>query len=255
MSGTLPLVRATAQALYPVTRSVEFLTDVAIAVNFSEQRSKTRPPLTRLVCPYAKMNATDLTAIRNFLESQKGPYDTTWSITLGSTTYAHMVSEDDTFEAVEAAGNPLHYSFSIRARQTQNAGYTCGSPGAAFPALANGLRSQLPYTQIRRYAVLKNDNQRSGTAYRWTWFGGGLSGFPTASLHGWELSYPVLSDADLATLETHFRDQWGRWSSFTFRDPESGTDYPKCRYDHDVLQITHKDYGVNSVTLRVMETN
>ncbi len=255
MAGTLPLVRVSAQALYPVTRRVEFLTDVATAVNYTEQRSKTRPPLTRFVFPYAKVSAADLTSIRNFLESQKGPFDTTWSVTLGATTYSHLMSEDDSFSAVEADGSQTAYSFTLRARQTQNAGYTCGSPGAAFPTLANGLRTQLPYTQIRQYAVTRNINPRSGTAYTWTWFGGGLTGFPTGSLHGWVLSYPVLSDADLATLETHFRNQWGMWSSFTFRDPETSTDYTKSRYADDAFEVVHQSPNINSVTLRVMETN
>lgn len=255
MAGSLPLVRVSAQALYPVTRRVEFLTDVAFNGDFSEQRAKMRPPLTRFVFPYTSMKAADLTGVRNFLESQKGPFDATWSVTLGSTTYSNLVSEDDTFEAIEQAGSPLHYGFTLRARQTQNAGNTAGSAGAAFPALANGLRTQLPYSQIRRYAVMKNDNPLSGTAYRWTWLGGGLTGFPTGSLRGWVLSFPVLSDADLATIETHFRNQWGRWSSFTFRDPESGTDYTKCRYDQDVLDIVHQQTNVNVLTLRVMETN
>lgn len=255
MAGTLPLVRVSAQALYPVTRTVSFLTDVATALNRAEQRAKTRPPLTRFIFPYTKVSAADLTSIRNFLESQKGPYDTTWSVTLGSTTYSHLMSEDETFSAVEAADFQTAYSFSLRARQTQNPGYTCGSPGAAFPALANGLRTQLPYTQIRRYAVTRNINARTGTAYTWTWFGGGLTGFPTGSLRGWELSYPVLSDADLATLETHFRNQWGMWSAFTFRDPETAVDYPKCRYAHDDLEVVHQQMGISSLTLRVVETN
>ena len=69
------------------------------------------------------------------------------------------------------------------------------------------------------------------------------------------LSFPVLSDADLSTIETHFRNNWGRYGTFTFRDPESGTDYTKCRYDQDVLEIVHSQPNVNSLTLRVMETN
>jgi len=255
MAGTLPLVRVSAQALYPVTRRVEFLTDVAIATDFTEQRSKARPPLTRFVFPYTQINATDLATMRSFLESQKGPFDTSWSVTLGATTYSNLVLEDDAFSATEAASTQTTYSFTLRARQVKNPGYTCGSPGAAFPALANGLRTQLPYTQLRRYAVMKNDNPLSGNAFRWTWFGGGLTGFPTGSLHGWVLSFPVLSDADLSTIETHFRNNWGRYGTFTFRDPESGTDYTKCRYDQDALEIVHSQPNVNSLTLRVMETN
>lgn len=255
MAGSLPNVRVSAQALYPVTRRVEFLTDVAIAIDSTEQRSKTRPPLTRFVFPYTRLSSSDMGTIRTFFESQKGSFDSTWSVTLGSTTYSNLALEDDSFEAVEAAQTQTTYAFTLKARQVKNPGYTCGSPGAAFPTLANGLRTQLPYSQIRRFSVMKSVSPTTGLQYAFTWFGASLTGFPSGALHGWQLSFPVLSDADLSTLETHFRNQWGRWSSFTFRDPETGTDYPKCRYDQDVFEVTHQQPNVNSLTLRVMETN
>ncbi len=255
MAGSLPNVRVSAQALYPVTRRVEFLTDVAIATDFTEQRAKLRPPLTRFVFPYSRISATDMASIRNFLESQKGPFDTTWSVTLGTTTYNGLTLEDDTFEVLEQAQTKTTYGFTLRCRQTQNPGQTAGSAGGSFPALSAGVNCQLPYTQIRRYAVLRNDNPTSGTRYSWTWFGGGLSGFPGGSLHGWVLQFPVLSDADLATLETFYRNQWGRWSTFMFQDPESHTSFSKCRFDDDALEIVHQQPNVSSLTLKILETN
>jgi hypothetical protein len=255
MAGTLPTVRGTAQALYPVTRRIEFLTDVAIALNYTEQRSKLRPPLTRFVFPYSRMTATDMASVRSFLESQKGQFDTSWSVTLGATTYNHLTLEDSVFEVLEQAETKTTYGFTLRCRQTQNPGQTAGSPGGTFPTLSAGVTCQLPYTQIRRYSVLLNDNPTSGNRYTWTWFGGGLSGFPTGSLHGWTLAYQVLSDADLATLETFYRNQWGRWSSFTFVDPETNISYSKCRFDDDALEISHQQPNVSSLTLKILETN
>lgn len=254
MSGSLPTVRGGVQALCPVTRRVEFATDVAIALNATEQRFKRRPPLTRFILPYTRMNATDTAAMKAFFESQKGTFDSTWTFTLGATTYSHLTFEDSTFVAREDDATRTTYSFTLRARQTQNAGQTAGLAGAAFPTLANGATAMLPFQQLRRFAVLLNDNP-NGIRYSWVWYGGGLSGFPTRSLRGFELSFPVLTDADLATIEAHFRNQWGRWSSFSFTDPDDSTTYTKCRYDDDAIEIVNNGPNQNSLTLRILETN
>ena len=254
MAGTLPTVRGGVQCLCPVTRRVEFLTDVAIGLNGTEQRAKRRPPLTRFVLPYSRMNATDTAAMKAFFESQKGTFDSTWSFTLGATTYTHLTLEDDTFTAREEDATRTTYAFTLRARQTQNAGQTAGSAGAAFPTLANGLRAMLPYQQVRRFAVLLNDNV-TGMRFSYSWFAASLSGFPTRSLRGWELAYPILTDADLATIEGHYRNQWGRWNAFSFTDPDDATVYTKCRYDLDALEIVNNGPNLNAITLRILETN
>jgi hypothetical protein len=254
VAGSLPTVRGGVQCLYPVTRRVEFLTDVAIALDSTEQRFKRRPALTTFELPYRRITLADTNTMRAFFASQKGTFDSTWDFTLGSTTYSAMTFLDPDFAAREEADAPTYYSFTLRARQTQNTGQTAGSPGAAFPALSSGLRAQLPYTTIRRASVMVNDNPM-GPRYAWTWFGGSLSGFPTGLLHGWELTFPVLTDADLSTIETHFRNQWGRWSGFSFTDPDDSTTYTKCRYDQDVLAVSHDAFNQSSLTLRIIETN
>ena len=256
MAGTLPLVRGTAQALYPVTRRVEFLTDVAIALNSSEQRFKRRPPLTRFLLPYSRINATDMQAFRAFHATQKGTFDSTWSFTLGTTTYSHLTFEDDTFTAEETDAWPLEYNFTLRARQTINPGQTAGVAGGSFPALANGAAAQLPFSRADRFAVLKNDNP-TGPRYAWIWLNGegDLTGFPSAALHGWTLTYPLITDAELTTLETFFRNQWGRWAQFPFTDPDTLVTYSKCRFDTDVMEIRHNAPNQNSCTLSILETN
>jgi hypothetical protein len=254
MSGSLPFVRGTAQALYPVTRRVEFMTDVAMALNSTEQRFKKRPPLTRFVLPYSRITATDTASFRSFFNSQKGTFDSTWTFTLGTTTYIGMTFEDDTFTASQTWDSPIEYAFTLRARQTQNPGQTAGSSGGSYPTLANGTTTQFPYSRIDRFQVLLNDNP-IGPRYSWTWFENGLTGFPTTGLRAWTLGYPLLSDADLITLETFYRSQWGCWGAFTFTDPDDHTVHSKCRFQDDVLQIVHNAPNQNALTLRIMETN
>jgi hypothetical protein len=260
MSGTLPFARSSgdgsgAQALYPVTRRIEFSTDVAIALNQTEQRFKRRPPLTRFVLPYNRVNRTDMLAFRSFHASQRGTFDATWGFTLGATLYSNLTFEDDTFIATEEDVTRTHYSFTLKARQTKNATATAGDYGGTFPTLANGAMTQFPYIQTRRFAVLVNDNPACGIRYTWTWFGAGLTGFPTGALWGWQLGFPNISDADLLTLETFFRAQWGRWGTFTMVDPEDASSHTKCRFDQDVMDIVHMAPNQNSCTLNILETN
>src|SRR5215831_18422814 len=153
MSGTLPLVRSSGdgpgtQALYPVTRRVEFLTDVLIHLNGTEERRKKRPPLTRFILPYSKINHADMVTMRNFHASQKGTFDSTWSFTLGSKTYNGLTFEDAAFQAREDDDTRTNYSFTLRARQIKNPGQTAGSIGGTFPTLGNGAPCEFPYSQI-----------------------------------------------------------------------------------------------------------
>jgi hypothetical protein len=64
-----------------------------------------------------------------------------------------------------------------------------------------------------------------------------------------------VADADLATLETFYRNQWGRWGQFTYNDPDDSTSHPKCRFDNDVLVIQHNAPNQSSLTLTILETN
>ncbi len=319
MSGLLPLVRnSLASCLYPITRRVEFSTNIAMALNATEQRARRRPPLTRLLLPYTLINVTERNAIMAFIESQKGPFDSSWSVCIGkvtsggsasgggftidngtmadsdvgadivsstgtlvgritsmtgpdTATYSgagsasgtvlwgyfvpYLTMEDMDFQAVESSPNPNLYAFSLKARQTKNPGCTAAASGGAFPTFSAGVSAQLPYTLIRRYSVLISDNAISGTRYAWTWFGGGLSGFPTGSLHGWQLSFPMLPDVDLRLLEDHVRAQWGSYASFPFVDPETSTSYPHCRYSDDTFEVKHEQFNQNSVTVRIQEFN
>ena len=251
MAGTLPTVRGGVQALCPVTRRVEFLTDVAINLNGTEQRAKRRPALTRFVLPYTRISAAETAAMRTFFEAQKGTWDSTWSFTLGATAYAHLTFEDDTFTMREDPSWPGCYAFTLRARQTMNPGMAAGAAGAAFPTLSRGNTAMLPYQQMRRFAVTVNDNPM-GPRYACAWVG--LTGFPAGALHAWELAYSVLTDADAATLEAHFRNQWGRWARFSLTDPDDAAVYPKCRYDSDSLEIVNNGPNQNSLTLKILET-
>lgn len=324
MAGLLPLIFGVGTCQYPVTRRITFWTDVAIAADASEQRSKQRPPLTELVLPYERVNATDLTLFQNFFASQKGEFDTSWGMVLGrasldgaisngshnlvcaskpftsdvtgqqfvvsgagaaggllvttgtyvspsqvtlaaaaSTTVSgadtrwgiylpNMTLTDPQFSAREDDATRTTYSFTLRARQTKNPGQASGT-SSTFPTLANGATTEFPYLASRRFAVIVNDNP-VGVRYAWNLFDGTAS-FPSGALHGWEVSLVNGSNADLATWETFARNQYGRFGTFSFTDLDSAVTYSKCRLADDTVEIVHRDYQVNSLTLCILETN
>jgi hypothetical protein len=336
VAGLLPLVRtatgAGATCLYPVTRKVTFLTDVAMAQNCTEQRSRTRPPLVTLQLPYSRINATDMTSMRNFVASQKGQFDQTWgvviglasfgTISLGSPTHLsisapmfvnpdcvgqqvvvagagpagalfvstiasftdsqHVVTTDPASTAVSGADTRWgiyyphmtltdrnfqvserdyqQYDFVINARQTINPYVNTGTAGTNFPRLGNGAPAQFPYAQIDRYQVTLNDNQNVGIRYSWAWIGGGLTGFPSSALRGYELHGPALINPDLALWEAHFVANWGMWSGgttasgFSYVDPDNSTTYTGFRYDQDVMEISHANFNQNSTVLKIMQS-
>src|SRR5678815_3603321 len=253
MAGTFPLIRnGLGSALYGFTRRVVYNTIISQGANGTEQRAKGHAPLSSFVLPYTNLIPAEVTLIRSFFNSQKGQFDSTWSLTLGATTYTNLCFEDDDLSFNEQ--DSMLYSSTLRCRQTENPGVAIPAAASDFPSFDVGLVAQRPYTQIRRFYTLKNDNP-SGERYAYSLFGGGLAGFPTGALLGWTLEFPELSDANLLTLETFFRGKSGRYGSFNFTDPDNATRAANCRFGNDVLEIKHHDFQVSSTAVSIVQTN
>lgn len=71
-------------------------------------------------------------------------------------------------------------------------------------------------------------------------------------LHRWELSYPVLTAAEVTTLRTFFNTMGGAWDSFTFTDPDTTVAHTKCRFDGD-FELTHNADDTFSLRLTIQE--
>ena len=255
MAGSLPTVRSGAAALYPLTRHLEYLTVVQQYTAGNEMRWKKRAPLTRLVLQYIDLLAADKTSIEGFFNSQKGQFDTTWSVTLPapiSATYSNLSFEDDVIRFEER--KPRLYSTTLRVRQVQNRAFATPSVSAVFPAIVSGVKSQLPDVRIRKFVTSKND-MASGGRYVWDWYGGGLSGLPTGALMSWELNFPTIQDADVAILEQFFKSNNGRWRTFSFTDPDDASVHTKCRFAGDTFEVKYVGPAHNSVTLVIEEVN
>lgn len=83
MSGLLPKLHNTALCQFPITRQINFLSDVAQAINATEQRARVRPPLTTITLPFNRVPAADFANFQSFFDSQRGPYTNDWGVVVG----------------------------------------------------------------------------------------------------------------------------------------------------------------------------
>jgi hypothetical protein len=128
-----------------------------------------------------------------------------------------------------------------------------GSPSGAYPTLANGCISQLPYTQRVRFQTICS-KMAAGPKYTYAEFAGGLTNFPTAGLMAWTLDEPMLSDADANTKIAHFLANWGDVYPFQFTD-EDGTPYSNVFYASPQLVVTRRRVDQVAITTNLVQMN
>lgn len=120
---------------------------------------------------------------------------------------------------------------------------------ATYPTINGGVTTQRPFTRTRVHRTTVN-TMSTGKRYTYGWRATGLTGLPTRPLFVWELNYPVITPAEVETLEDFFRARAGRLEAFDFTDPEDGTTYPNCRFGMDAMEIRYE--GPNYCSTRVV---
>lgn len=99
----------------PLTRAVEFRTQVHRFRNGSEQRVAERGERARLVLTFTNLDGYDVSTLRDFWRSTKGAFDATWDITIDGVLYEGCAFEDDEFAATESKAE--RYSVALRVVQ------------------------------------------------------------------------------------------------------------------------------------------
>lgn len=250
MPATLPTVRGGAVALYPIVRTNQLPVQVQKMLNGTEQRFKRSAPLQSFELAYTGLPVADRDALKAFYASTKGAFDSTWSFTLDN-TYTTCTFLDDAFSSTER--QPTFYDVTLRFRQIVKGGTVAGV-GSSFPLTSTGATAQRPFTQIVQYRTVKNDIA-AGMRYSYSFYGSGLVGFPARGLMRWKLEFPSIADADMATLEAFFVAMNGRWQTFSFTDPDSGTVYSKVRFDQDAFSYRYVAKNQSATTILLAETN
>ncbi len=253
MSNILPSIRGgRTQIVYPFVRRVRFSTSLAIAANGTEQRAASRGvPLFEGTINWPNITKTERDSINTFFQTVRGSAQQ-WQMTVLGQTYLNLQFMQDVLQWKET--KPMLYSASANWRQLNNAGYTIPTPGSSVPTLASGAFTQLPYERDDRQLSTGN-NQPTGWSENYSWYGGGLSGFPTGSMRRWSVGGPNLSDADAVALENDFVGRLGMYGVVSLTDPEDSSVHPTCRYASDVLEITYSGYRQTQILALIEETN
>jgi hypothetical protein len=246
MPTAILVIRGGLQALYPYTQTISFDTCVKKNINGSEQRSARNNGLMKFELNWGALLEADKNTLKALFTTAKGQFEQDFTLTIGGVTYTNLSLDSDLFEASQAITlqNDVKLSFS----QVLSQSLSPGTAGTAFPGLSAGCVSQLPYTARKRFSSIVN-KMPSGPKFAFAQFGGGLTNFPTDGLMGYQVGGTTLSDADVATLSAHFIANYGRFSDFSFTDPNSGTTYTKTHYVSDQMVITANAPNRNSMSI------
>jgi hypothetical protein len=116
-------------------------------------------------------------------------------------------------------------------------------PGV-FPQLRTGAVAQYPWRcELETTTEVLQFLDGSEQAYQ----------LRSAPRRRWTIELTLLDDNEVATLRAFFRQQKGRWGTFSFNDPVSGATYDKCGFESDVFPQTQEGEGRNRVRLVVAE--
>ncbi|HEX4138368.1 MAG TPA: hypothetical protein VHY84_27405 [Bryobacteraceae bacterium] len=256
--SALPVIRGTSALLHPYKMTVLFRTVVGRFQNGAEQRSIADPGgLIQFDIPYSKLSQAQKNTLKSYVATARGGFDTTGSLVLGAITYTNLILDSDEFSSIES--KPAQYGASLKLSQVVTQNFSPGTPGLAFPTLANGSIGMLPFKQRQIWQTM-GAKVAAGPNYTTPEFGGGFTGYPSTGLMGWEIEERMLSDADAATLLAHFIANWGRAYSFPFTG-EDATTYSHANgngsphYSSDSLVFTHNGPDDTDVKIAIELTN
>lgn len=105
---------------------------------------------------------------------------------------------------------------------------------AAFPILRTGAIAQYPVTKALTFAT-RVYRFLDGTEQRYREY--------AAPVRRWVVRLNLLTDVEVAALDTFYLAQQGGAGTFEFTDPWDGTVYPNCFFDNDTLAFQALDEG------------
>jgi hypothetical protein len=235
----MPAYPSTPAWAYPLVRSLEFRTQIAIGQNGTEQRWALTPGEERWTISYPRLRLADRDVLLAFFDAAKGAYAGDIVFTFAGTPYV-VHFEEDRLRAVEAKQGRWNVTVSLR---TVTRAADVGALPADFPVLSTGARVQLPYTHEHGFETIsvRTEGARYSYAHR------------TAAARTWSAGGTVLTDAEAAAIWDMFRLARGRWASFAFTDPDSAVRYATCRFASDTLEWRYNAKNNNSVEVQIQQ--
>jgi hypothetical protein len=219
-------------------RVIEFL-------DGTEQRWAAGDPLNSFALTFQDVPAAELLILQNWFDTVKGAFDSTWGFTsVDGAAYPHMGLDQDELPAVEG-GRPGLFSCSVKMRQVAPDGAYVGVTAATYPALPNGVYTQRPFSQGRKWLTTRNDLASGARLARHEW---------GAAKRFWSCDYSAITLAELQGRLDFFVAMRGRLRTFGFIDPQlGGAPVPNCRFDGDEFAARCLGAGQWAVSLMVAE--
>jgi hypothetical protein len=254
MSTPLPIIRGTSSALYPFNQVYTCQTEVSDSEAGVPSRWPIGFPRLRFEFAYNPVTQAQKNTLKGSFNSAKGQF-TGGGGSAGLTvttdlTYTDLSFDSDEFAAIEQITTQYGVRWSLNQSIPQN--LSPGASGGAYPLLAIGAMSLLPYTQRLRFQNIVSE-MPSGPKYTYAEFGaGGL--FPAGGLMGWTLDEPSLEDVDVNTKVAHFLANWGNAFSFSFTDEDAVT-YSNVYYASPVMTISRQDFNRSRITTNLVQMN
>jgi hypothetical protein len=244
MAGSYPLSPALQSGF---THALQIRADVKRFRSGKEQRYAISGLLNSFKLAYQHLTWSEVVGLRDFFISQKGAFDSSWSLTmrdpatLSDRSYENMAFDSDAFEYTETQTG--RYSVSLAASQTVGEAVTV-DPQAAYPVLSTGARVQLPNRVGLRYQTLRNDLECGQRIAYYTW---------ASPLRTMNCEYGLITDAEVQSIVTHYLKAGGPVHPFSFTDPDSGAVYAVCRFSPEPITITRISPNINRMTVGIEE--
>lgn len=226
---------------YPVTRTLEFQTGIAVGQNGAEQRWMLHAGQESWTLTYPRLKLSERDSLLAFFDTCKGSFDQTWDFVFAGTTYTGCYFDADKFSAVESA--PGMWAATVTIRQVLRAP-DAGTLASDFPALSSGARAQFPFTHDHGFDTVSVKTEGG----RFAWYQ------RATSLGMWSVGGPALLDSEAQVIWDFFKLARGRYASFAFTDPDSGTRVTNCRFAADRIEWRYNDARQNSIQAQVQQT-
>lgn len=249
-----------APAMYPMQRSVTFDTKICVFMDGSQQRWMNRGMLENWQLNYSQVSDLDRQNLDAFFQSTLGSAQT-WTFARGgpeNISLANCQFVDDSMQwTKQSVSNIGSWNGTLKFRQVANTSGIGPSmyPGP-FPTLGTvngfGYQTGYPFIRTQNFFSIRAELDTGGTIVR-PLIGSGLTGYPSRQLYRWTLSFTVLSDADLFTLQSHFFNAAGRYTNFAFTDLQMNKTFTKVAYAMDTFDATYQMKGISSVTIQLQE--
>lgn len=231
--------------MLPLRMTYSCATGVDRWSNAVEQRYVTRAPMVTIEATYTNLTQADVDLVDGFFASQKGMFDSTWTIAFDSRTFTSMRFDSDRLAWEETLPN----RWTTRISMTGFAPLP-SSPPSSVPTLTSGAVTQRPWTRRREFDTNVQDvpsGRRFATALR----GGGLTNFRTEALRGWDLQFRAIRQSDLDLLVAFWLSKRGRFAEFDFQDPDTFVTYSNCRFAADTLDVGYNGYNNCSTSFQI----